>query len=123
MKAVVEGRGLGIERGNGIERGGVMALLGMLLISIANILGILIQVFIFLFIARAILSWVSPDPSNPIVQFLYSTTDPIIYRVRQRVPPLGMFDLSVLLIILALYFIDGFVVGSLKYYGTRLLAN
>lgn len=98
-----------------------MLLFGYFLKAVAQLLGAVIGIFIFLFIARAILSWVSPDPRNPIVQFINNTTEPILSRVRSKIPPLGMFDLSVLVVILVLYFLDNFLVGSIRAYGELFL--
>ncbi|MCC6933749.1 MAG: YggT family protein [Deltaproteobacteria bacterium] len=97
-----------------------MILIANLLIGIAQLLSSLITIFIILFIARAILSWVSPDPYNPIVRFINNCTDPILYRVRQKMPPLGMFDLSVLVVILLLYFAQMVICQSLLEYGEVL---
>ena len=56
-----------------------MFVVGNFLLAIAGMLQIVINLFYFLVIAAVILSWVSPDPRNPIVQFIYSTTDPLLY--------------------------------------------
>lgn len=93
-----------------------MVLIANFLAAVGNLLGALISIFIFLFIARAVLSWVSPDPRNPIVQFIYNATEPVLARVRSKIPPLGMFDLSVLLVILLLYFLSTFLVQSILDY-------
>ncbi|MBL7661293.1 YggT family protein [bacterium] len=98
-----------------------MILLANFFIATANLLGGLISIFIFLFIARAILSWVNPDPRNPIVQFLYGSTEPVLRKVRSKIPPMGMFDISIVVIILGLYFIDQFLVASLRTYGQMML--
>jgi YggT family protein len=95
----------------------------MFLTSIAAVLDLVLGFFMFLFIAAAVLSWVSPDPSNPIVQFIYSATEPILYRIRKRVPPLGMLDLSVLVALLLIFFLRSFLVGALTMYGNQLIAH
>lgn len=94
-----------------------MILFGNFLIAVGSALNVLINIFIFLFIARAILSWVSPDPMNPIVQFINNTTEPALRRIREKVPPLGFLDVSVILAIVALYFLQAFLVQSLYEYG------
>ncbi|MCC6221428.1 MAG: YggT family protein [Deltaproteobacteria bacterium] len=100
-----------------------MILFGNFLNAMAEILSILISFFIFLFVARAVLSWVNPDPRNVIVQFISNTTDPILARIRSKIPPLGMLDLSVFVAILLLIFIDKFVVASMKLYAMELLRS
>lgn len=80
--------------------------MNMLIMAIVNVLNMIIQIYIFIVIARALVSWVNPDPYNPIVRFLHSATDPALYRIRKLMPFLsaGGFDLSpiVLLILLSL---------------------
>jgi YggT family protein len=75
----------------------------------------------WIIIARAILSWVSPDPYNPIVRFLYSATEPVLYAVRRRLPiSFGGIDFSPLIVILVIMFLDNFLVPSLTGLALRL---
>ena len=97
-----------------------MIALGNLLIALAGVLGMAINILYFLVIAAVVLSWVSPDPRNPIVQFIYSSTDPVFAKVRKYVRPIGMLDLSPIVVLLALYFINAWIVASLADYGTRI---
>ena len=97
-----------------------MIALGNLLIALAQVLSSVIWLYIYVLFARAVLSWVSPDPRNPIVQFIYSATEPVLERIRRKVPPLGMLDTSVLIVFLALYFVNGFLVRTLADYGEHL---
>jgi YggT family protein len=65
-------------------------------------------------IIRALLSWVNPDPYNPIVQLLHSITEPVLLRVRQLVPMSGIgIDFSPIIVLLAIIFLKEFVVHSL----------
>jgi YggT family protein len=72
-------------------------------------------------IIRALVSWVNPDPWNPIVQFLQRATDPFLYQIRKR---LGMgnmgFDFSPIIAILLIMFLQIAVVGSLKDLAIRM---
>ena len=52
----------------------------------ATILDLALTIYMWLIIARALLTWVNPDPFNPIVQFLYKVTEPVLGWVRRRVP-------------------------------------
>ena len=56
------------------------------LVALAKVLDILITVFYWLILIRALISWVNPDPYNPIVQFLYKTTEPILQPIRNILP-------------------------------------
>ena len=71
--------------------------------------------FMIIVIARAVLSWVSPDPYNPIVRFIHNITEPVLYQVRRRIPvTFGGIDFSPVIVILIIYFLRIFVVKSLK---------
>lgn len=65
----------------------------------------------WLVIIAAVISWVSPDPRNPIVRFLYRTTEPILRPFRKILPPqrTGGIDLSPILVILLILFIETFL--------------
>jgi YggT family protein len=68
------------------------------------------EIYAYIVVARAILSWVNPDPYNPIVRFLYSITEPVLQRVRRVVPlQFGGIDFSPMLLIFALFFVSNFL--------------
>ena len=98
-----------------------MIAFGYFLKAIGGMLHMVLSFFYFLMLARVILSWVSPDPRNPIVQFIYSATEPMLSRIRDKLPSLGMFDLSPIVCFLALYFLDTFLSASLYEYGNYFL--
>ena len=89
-----------------------MFILSNLLLAFARITEILLTLYTFIIIARAIISWVSPDPYNPIVNFLYRVTEPVLYRVRALLPDLGGLDLSPLVVLLVIQFLQRFAVAS-----------
>jgi len=100
-----------------------MILFGQFLIAIGAVLNMILDVFFILFIVRAVASWFSPDPRNPLMQFLYNTTEPVLSRIRSKMPSLGMFDLSVIIAIFGVYFLQIFVAGSLEKYGALFAAQ
>jgi YggT family protein len=82
--------------------------------AIAQILSMVINIYIWVIIIAALLSWVNPDPSNPIVQILRRLTEPAYAFVRRYIPTvIGGIDLSPIIIILALQFLDLFLVKVL----------
>lgn len=82
--------------------------------AIAQILSMVINIYIWVIIIAALLSWVNPDPSNPIVQILRRLTEPAYAYVRRYIPTvIGGIDLSPIIIILALQFLDLFLVRVL----------
>ena len=92
-----------------------MYILGNFLAATAKNLDILLVLYMWIIIIRALLSWVNPDPYNPIVQFLYSITEPVLYRVRQLLPLSGMgIDFSPIAVLLAIIFLQTFLVNTLS---------
>jgi YggT family protein len=97
-----------------------MFMLANLISAIAGVLGLVLTLYMYIVIARALVSWVNPDPRNPIVRFLYNATEPLLYRVRRVVPYMGGIDFSPLVVIIAIYFLQGFLVASLLDLAYRL---
>jgi YggT family protein len=89
--------------------------------ALANLVNLLIVAYIWIIIARAILSWVSPDPYNPLVRFLHRVTEPVLRPVRERLPmhQLGI-DFSPMIVILVLYFLKEFLVPVLYRIATEI---
>ena len=91
-----------------------MFILANLVEALASVLGALLQIYMWILIARAVISWVNPDPYNPIVRFLYSVTEPVLYRVRRVIPLYaGGIDFSPIIVFITIYFLQLFVVRSL----------
>ncbi|OLC38021.1 MAG: hypothetical protein AUH81_04805 [Candidatus Rokubacteria bacterium 13_1_40CM_4_69_5] len=89
--------------------------------ALANLLNVVLVAYMWIIIARAIISWVSPDPYNPIVRFLHRATEPVLRPVRDRLPTLAMgLDLSPMVVVLALYFLREFVVPVLYRIATEI---
>lgn len=97
-----------------------MVILGNFLIAIAKIINIALTFYMWIIIGRAVISWVNPDPYNPIVRFLNSVTEPVLYPIRRRLPFLGGFDFSPIIVILAIVFIQTFLVQSLADLAIRI---
>jgi len=83
------------------------------LLAVAKIADILLTIYLYILIARAIISWVNPDPYNPIVNFLYRSTEPILSRVRKFLPDMGGLDLSPIIVLVVIYFLQSFLVRSI----------
>lgn len=91
-----------------------MFLLGNFVSGIAVVLSLILRFYMWIVIARAVVSWVNADPRNPIVRFLYNATEPLMYRVRRTIPAhIGGIDFSPMIVIAAIYFLDAFLVRSL----------
>ena len=90
-----------------------MFVIGNLLSAVAQVLNTVLTLYTWLLIIRVLISWVSPDPYNPIVQFLIRATDPVLIPFRRIIPPLGMFDISAMVAILAIQAVQHFLVRTL----------
>ena len=85
------------------------------ILALARLLELVLWAYFYIIIARAVISWVSPDPFNPIVRFLYRVTEPVLRPIRRRLPTFQMgLDLSPMIVILAIYFLQSFLVESLR---------
>jgi YggT family protein len=98
-----------------------MFLVANFLAAIAKVLHLGLTVYMWIIIARAVISWVNLDPYNSIVRFLYAITEPVLYSIRRRVPTnFGGFDFSPVIVILAIIFLQTFVVDSLSQFAKQL---
>jgi YggT family protein len=91
-----------------------MFIFGNFLAALASVLNMLLSAYMWILIIRALISWVNPDPYNPIVRFLHAATDPLLYRVRRLLPvSFGGIDFSPIVVIVAIIFLQNFLVQSL----------
>ncbi|MBC8473734.1 MAG: YggT family protein [Candidatus Omnitrophica bacterium] len=92
-----------------------MFILSNLLQALASVLNVVLTLIYWLILIRALISWVNPDPQNPIVQFLYKATEPILYPIRRMLPlnfGIGI-DISPIIAFLILIFLKSFLVRTL----------
>ena len=83
--------------------------------AVARVLDIILLAYMWVVIARAVLSWVNPDPFNPIVRFIQNITEPVFYQVRTRIPVnFGGMDVSPIVVFAVIIFLRTFVVNSLN---------
>ena len=90
-----------------------MFLLSNFMHGIGVILSYLFTIYIWIIVIRALVSWVSPDPYNPIVQILHRLTEPALAPVRNRMPNFGGVDLSPIVVVLIIFFLQSFLVRSI----------
>jgi YggT family protein len=75
--------------------------------ALYQVVNLVFQIYIFIVIARALVSWVNPDPSNPIVRFLYNATEPVLSRMRRILPlQFGGFDLTPIALLILLSVVE-----------------
>ena len=91
-----------------------MFMFGNFIKAIADLLNFVLSAYIWIVIARAVISWVNADPYNPVVRFLHQVTDPLLNRIRRFLPVMGGFDLSPMVLILGVIFLQSFLVPTLR---------
>ncbi len=86
-----------------------------LILAIARVLDIVLTLYMWVVIISALITWVNPDPYNPIVRFLRNMTEPVFQWVRRKLPfvVVGGFDLSPILVILVIQVLEIFLVNNL----------
>lgn len=91
-----------------------MFVFGNLVLGVAHVLDILLTIYIWVIIISAIISWVNPDPYNPIVKFLRGVTEPAYRPIRRFIGlRLGIIDISPMVVILGIILIKHFFITSL----------
>src|SRR5947199_6791291 len=92
-----------------------MFLLENFIQAVAFTLDSLLSIYFWIVLISALLSWVNPDPRNPIVRFLYAVTEPALAQIRRRLPFVyaGGIDFSPLVLMMVIYLVQMVVVGSL----------
>ena len=82
--------------------------------AMAEIIHLAITLYIYVIIARVVISWIRVNPYNSIVKFIYMITEPILLRIRRFIPNLGGLDISPMILIFILIFLDRFIVSTLR---------
>jgi len=90
-----------------------MSIFGDLMLGIVKIIHILLEIYKWIVIIAVLISWVNPDPYNPIVKFLYSATEPVLRPIRRLIGyRLGPIDISPIIVILAIILVQSFLERS-----------
>lgn len=91
-----------------------MFVLGNFIMALAKIIDMGLTLYMWIIVARTLISWVNPDPYNPIVLFLYRATEPVMAPIRRWLPLRGLgIDISPIIVIAAIIFLQGFLLKSL----------
>src|SRR5580698_6353988 len=96
-----------------------MFLLAHFVDALGTVVNIILTIMYWLILVRALISWVNPDPFNPIVQFLMRVTEPVLEPVRRLLPPLPL-DISPIIVFFVILFLQKFLVTSLYELAMRL---
>jgi YggT family protein len=87
---------------------------GLVVLSIADLLGLLINVFIFSILIQVIISWVNPGMYNPVMGLLHSLTEPLLGPARRVIPPISGLDLSPIVVIIVLQLASMLAVAPIR---------
>lgn len=90
-----------------------MFILSNFLTAVAHVVSTILTILYWLILVRALISWINLDPFNPIVQFLYNTTEPILRPIRRLLPSQLGIDISPIIAFLAIMFLRSFLVKTL----------
>ncbi|TLN15397.1 YggT family protein [bacterium] len=91
------------------------------IIGLLKVINFGLEVYKWLIIASALLSWVRPDPYAPVVRFIYSVTDPVLYWLRRNLPVvIGGIDLSPLVVIFSIIGVQRYVLTAVALWAERL---
>lgn len=96
-----------------------MVLLANILLALAKLIelaGGLLTIYKYILLASVVVSWVNADPYNPLVNFIYRVTDPLLRRIRRHMPDTGMLDLSPLVAFAAIYVLQIIVIDTAYHY-------
>ena len=98
-----------------------MFIISNFLNALATLVDLVLGAYIWIIIGRAIVSWVSADPYNPIVRFVYEVTEPLLARIRRVVPMFGGgIDFSPMILIITIMFLRGFIVPTLQQFARSI---
>jgi len=91
-----------------------MFVVGNFIMAVAKIIDMALSLYMWVIIGRALISWVNPDPYNPIVRFLYRSTEPVMEPIRRWLPLRNLgIDISPIIVIAAIIFLQSFLLRSL----------
>lgn len=98
-----------------------MFILGNFLLAVANVMDFILMIYKWIIIIAAVVSWVNPDPYNPIVRLLYRVTEPVLRPIRRVIgTKLGPIDISPLIAVLIIIFIQQLIIKSIIELGYKI---
>jgi YggT family protein len=97
-----------------------MFVMGNFLAAVAHVMDVVLTLYMWIVIISALISWVNPDPYNPVVRFLRGATEPVLRPIRARLPMSMGIDFSPIIVILGILFLKRFLVASLLEMASRM---
>ena len=96
------------------------------LVKLLSFVQLVLNIYMWIVVGAAVVSWVNPDPSNPIVRFLYGVTEPVLYRIRRLIPTsFGGIDIAPMILILVIILIQRVIIDAIieSLMGASLMAG
>jgi YggT family protein len=104
----------------GLVQGYSLGIAGLLVLTVAELINLLLNIYFFTILIQVILSWVNPGGYNPAIALLYSLNEPILSRARRLIPPISGFDLSPIVVFIGIKLIQIMLVAPIADTGKRL---
>lgn len=104
----------------GLVQGFSLAIPGLVVLTVAELLNLLLNIYFFTILIQVILSWVNPGGYNPAIALLYSLNEPILSRARRVIPPISGFDLSPIVVFIGIQLLRMLLVSPISDIGKRL---
>ncbi len=99
-----------------------MFIIGYFLKAVSQVTYMVLTFYLWIIVARAVLSWVNPDPHNPIVRFIHNVTEPVLAPIRRRLPvAYAGIDFSPIVVFLVIILLNNWLVPSIKQVGDAFL--
>lgn len=84
------------------------------IVNLLSFISWVLSAYMWVVIAAAVITWVNPDPSNPIVRFLWGVTEPVLWRIRRLIPTnFGGIDIAPMILIFAILLVQHVVISGL----------
>lgn len=101
-------------------KGIAVNIVGLVVLSIAELLRLLVDIYFFAILIQVVISWVNPGTYNPAISLLYSINEPLLGRARRLIPPISGFDLSPIVVVIALKLISMLLIQPIADIGRGL---
>jgi len=103
-----------------LPRYGIPAPVGLLVMSITDLLALTVNVFFFSILIQIVISWINPHAHNPVISLLHQLNEPLLGRARRLIPPISGLDLSPIIVFVVLKLIEFLLIHPLKDVGLGL---
>jgi YggT family protein len=98
-----------------------MFVFGNFIYGVAYVIENILNIYFWIILIRAVMSWIQPNPYNPLVRIIYKLVDPVTYRISRIIPTrIGAIDFAPFILMILIIFLQKFLVRSLFELGARM---